>query len=313
VTTFHTEGFFTLPVPIGIRQGLLGNVSPLDVDGSHGEIALPLKPEGDAWGLQLPVLNHPVVAKRYGFTEPDPPWGSLTFKGDDGTVHAQVRAVVLRFEPPVPIADIRAPLLRWFQRTAEWLTALTEQDLHEGEPYPFVREILYEPSLCHFDSAGELVEPHIIRLRTTYPVHNPPHLLVDSAQWQRAVHEASAARFPPLPRQLLNSARAALARHRLRRSVIDAGTAAEVAAVDALRKQMSGVPAQVQDAVLERKTLGALVGLCQKLGVLLPSNTLRDLVNPRNDAAHHGVDPSLKVATGAVALARQIVHSHCPL
>jgi hypothetical protein len=205
--------------------------------------------------------------------------------------HSVVEAIVFRFQIETEGGQesggrvIRA-LRSWFRIVRNWLSALTQQDLSpDGEPFRFFRSDAERVDLRGFgadDKSFSVRDPDPILLIRE---HNDVRVTVEA--WGKALDEASAERDIPIEHQLLNDARAAAFRGKWRQAVLDAATATEVAVSGALRLHLANTNDQaVIDALMDRKTLGALVGLCTKFGVNIPPDLQGGLVAPRNKVVH---------------------------
>ncbi|PRX10522.1 hypothetical protein CLV67_1332 [Actinoplanes italicus] len=123
----------------------------------------------------------------------------------------------------------------------------------------------------------------------------------------------------PPERQLLLSARAGLFENDFRRSVIDAGTAAEVALATSISRQLKARAVStsfIESAIINANGVAGLTALAISLGDAVPvsKNRVADrLAKVRNRAAHGGVVPSPDEAHSAYALARTLVDHACPL
>ncbi|MBC7593203.1 MAG: hypothetical protein H7288_04585 [Kineosporiaceae bacterium] len=93
---------------------------------------------------------------------------------------------------------------------------------------------------------------------------------------------------------------------RFRASVIDAGTACDIALRDAMRRAHLEPP--------DSATLGKLTKLIRRrITGLLPDGFYPNLVQVRNDVVHHGKAVDSDTAAIALDLAQRVVHSIYPL
>ena len=101
---------------------------------------------------------------------------------------------------------------------------------------------------------------------------------------------------PPIILELLASARMAARRGDFRRSIVDAGTASELALSDLIELDSS-----------QKLTLGGLISEVQKRDIPIPSDTKISLVDERNAAIHRGYIPSLDKVIRALEIAEYFV------
>lgn len=119
---------------------------------------------------------------------------------------------------------------------------------------------------------------------------------------------------PHIAWTLLRDARALQGVGQLRRAVIDAAIAAELAVIALLDERLQNVEAKVQQVLREdNRMLGNKTRLLDRLGNGLPESFRKDLVEKRNQAVHKGVDPTLKECEAAIQAALQQVKSVFPL
>jgi hypothetical protein len=266
----------------------------------------------DPWlDLKRPPLRLHQFGARYDHAR----WGQPF---QHATGHSVVEAAVLRFEIDEALAQTKGgavlrALRPWFRVVRNWISAMTGQDLDaNGKPFHYIRSGTEYVQLWGFGSDGKsftVRDPD-----PTLLITQPIDVIVTRKVWQKAVELASAEQDVPIEHLLLNEARAAGARGKWRQLVLEAATAAEVALSAALRARLAPAnEAPVIDAMMARKTLGALVQLCDRLGVLLPPDTQLALVKPRNDAIHAAVTPTPEVASKAFTIATSIICSHRPL
>jgi hypothetical protein len=201
----------------------------------------------------------------------------------------------------------------WFRILRNWLSAITRQDLApDGEPFRFFRSDAERADLRGFNADGKSFSVRDPDPTLFIREHNDVRITVEA--WRKALDQASADHELPVEHQLLNDARAANARGKWRQAVLDAATAAEVALSRALRAHLARKnDSAVIDALMAGKTLGALVGLCDKFGVNIPADLLEGLVRPRNKVIHEALMPASGVAGRSLSLAAAIVTAHSRL
>lgn len=134
-------------------------------------------------------------------------------------------------------------------------------------------------------------------------------------QWQFAVMKANQKLQAPAPLTLLAAAQRAIAEGDPRSAVIDGTTAVELALTEAIRAMLTaeGAREEIQNELLKRKTLGALVELSKKLGLVLPAETSTDVVGVRNKVVHATATLSEIEVRKALSLASTIVRTNYPL
>lgn len=119
---------------------------------------------------------------------------------------------------------------------------------------------------------------------------------------------ALAATTPPLAWTLLRDARALHDAGQYRRAVIDAATAAELAATTLIDGLLKGTePAKRAKLIKGHQTLGGKRVLLETLGFKLPDTFKTDLVDRRNVAVHEGADVSNAQAEAAFREALTVV------
>ncbi len=125
---------------------------------------------------------------------------------------------------------------------------------------------------------------------------------------------ALAATTPPLAWRLLRDARALQNAGQLRRALIDAATAAELAATTRIDDLLARRTDPEQQRNLARaKTLGGKATALQEAGDELPANFKLDLVDRRNDAVHEGIEVRYSQWEAAFRVALALVERVFPL
>jgi hypothetical protein len=119
---------------------------------------------------------------------------------------------------------------------------------------------------------------------------------------------------PPAERLHLSDARALHNDGQWRRAVIDAATAAEVAITSWLDKRLSSAEPEVKTALLSTPlTLGRLHRLYTQLGGELPPAFERNVVTPRNHAAHRGMPLTQEESAAAVETTAALLDAASPI
>lgn len=125
---------------------------------------------------------------------------------------------------------------------------------------------------------------------------------------------ALATTTPPLAWTLLRDARALQNADQYRRAVIDAATAAELAATTLIDSRLQGQDEAARARTIKRPPgLQGKKNLLGKLGVALPESFTTQLVYKRNDAVHQGVDIHYSEWAGAFREAMDLVQRAFPL
>lgn len=198
----------------------------------------------------------------------------------------------------------------WWENVRTWLEIATNQRLaqvgHEANDWlnPRVRT-----SVWTVDNDGQRDQSRVggtVIIGPERVIGVTPEIL------QNCV--ALAATTPPLAWRLLRDARALQIADQLRRAVIDAATAAELAATkridDLLTKETDPYR---RKTLSEAKTLGGKATALRKVGDELPENFKADLVDRRNDAVHEGRDVRYPEWEAAFRAALALVERVFPL
>ena len=185
----------------------------------------------------------------------------------------------------------------WLTRLSDWLAVLaagTTQIVGPGsltwQNWEIEVEALQE-------SLGDMLEPKYA---------------LSLEQWRFAVNRTSAGESAPFPLALIAAAQRSAAEGDYRRAVFDAASAAETALKDSLHRavlQQGMVPAFYEWA-MNRKTFGVVVDVSEKMGLTLPPETSKRLVNVRNRVAHPSSIPTEAEMLDAVAVAAEIIEAH---
>lgn len=95
---------------------------------------------------------------------------------------------------------------------------------------------------------------------------------------------------------------------RLRRSVLDTATAAEVALTKLRDDVLAGGDPKVSEYVQEKaQQIGRLVEFLSKQGGKLPDGIQQEIARPRNKAIHEGREPDEETATKALEKAEEVL------
>lgn len=193
----------------------------------------------------------------------------------------------------------------WFERLRTWVEVARDQDVDPYNPIPSstvraagLQVLTVEESTISIPKNAF----HIMTGLNTDEYINLPAL-------RKAFGMASSGVLPSDAHVLLRDSRAAFRRGYFRRAVIDAGSATELCLAD-LNNRFTPPPIPTS----RKTTLGQYVANNTiKAKASLPSNTMADLVNVRNDAIHQNKTPTRQEAKLALRLAKQIVCNIDPL
>ncbi|MEU4315162.1 hypothetical protein [Nocardia sp. NPDC024068] len=252
-------------------------------------------------------------------------WGTVTVSkiGADGTTTAE-SVLIRRFryyaevrggpdDLQIAVRGIGEEIMGWWSLLRAWLEITTTQDLSRTplsifDPHAVFFEKMWTAAS---DGSVEIIPFDEGRFEVNYPY---PARAVDNNLLRWCAEQAANGQRPPLEWQLIRDARRSLQHNELRRSVIDAGTAAELALTRLLDRSLHQLPESVVDALLSKyQMLGQKTQLYRKFGGTLPSNFQQLLIEPRNRAAHTGAEPSHADAEQALTAATEIVTQASPL
>lgn len=256
---------------------------------------------------------------------PDEQWGThyrhpalgltgIAIKRLAFTVHADSNQVppAIRFEwgPDLLAQDILHHIDAWWENVKTWLEIATNQRLaqvgHEADDplNPNTRT-----SIWSVNDDGTRRKSQI----GGTILQGPARVQAVSAEILQDCL-ALAATTPPLAWTLLRDARALHDADQYRRAVIDAATAAELAATTLIDGLLAGTePATRKKLIKGHQTLGGKRTLLEKLGFKLPDTFKKDLVERRNAAVHEGTDISHSECEAAFRDALTIVEKAFPL
>jgi hypothetical protein len=202
---------------------------------------------------------------------------------------------------------ILAELPKWWENFKAWLEIVAAVDVTTvPEDHVVGNELAWTSP----------VEPGQAPVRL-----DPPHTIVKVAPSKDggkaddvAIAAGLAGSFtPPLCWQLIRGSRQQRWQHQWRASVLEAGTAAELALTMLIDSYLANAPAAARQALLDSyRTLGNRARLFRRLGGRLPSD-FESLVRSRNMAAHEGAILSGAEATAAEEMAKQVVEVAEPL
>lgn len=200
----------------------------------------------------------------------------------------------------------------WWMLLSNWVSVLTRQDLvligKSGSGIRFGPIVNWNG-----DSDGLCVNGS---RETSIPVASDQGLEVTDHQTLLACMKLAAdGKKPPDEWIFIRDARSLINAHQYRRAVIDAGTAAELAMTALIDGKLTNMNFLEREKLLEKhRGLWELSNLMIERGAgIRPDRLQKDLVEPRNDAAHDGAKLSGTKAEAAVAVAVALVEQLHPL
>ncbi|GAB4665666.1 hypothetical protein A5689_19570 [Mycobacterium intracellulare subsp. yongonense] len=300
-TSFVTEdGVFAatvrLPRTPDVEGGLADYLAP------PRDWAATLPTPGEEWGIHY--KDHTlgfkgVVIKRLAFS----------IQAGPEVVEPAIRS---EWGQDLLAVEILNTIDTWWENVRTWLEIATNQRLaqvgHEASDWlnPNTRT-----SIWTVDESGER-EP--LRAGGTV-VQGPERVLGVTATILRDC--LALAHFePPLAWTLLRDARALQNANQYRRSVMDAATAAELAATKLVDDLLVGTESGERARLLRDRShqgLGGKAVLLRKLGQGPPEGFKADLVDRRNDAVHEGIDLKYLEWQAAFRAALALVEQGFPL
>lgn len=323
-------GVYKLPASLTVSEGCLGKRIKIAVGGLSGKARLPkLDWSGEDPCLVMPDLPPAIKdrAERY-ITAMDEGW---RYWGGVGSWNQQrrsisgayIEAVGVEFKVPLhsitysgythgrgqpqgPVIDgLFSEIDSWFDRVRTWVEAAIDQD---ADPHYPINSAMSPGRglmlMTEEDGAASLPASSstIYVTMTRCDVITLPILY-------RVIRQANEGAAPSDPHLLLRDSRAALRRDHLRRAVIDAGSAVELALADFNSRVIHVSPARGRLPTLGWYVKQAAIAA----GAGVPTNTQVDLVNVRNDAIHQNRVPSRDETILALGLSKGIVDRVDPL
>ena len=191
----------------------------------------------------------------------------------------------------------------WFESLRTWIEVAVDQDV---DPVSTVSRISVPGEGLQIVTVEGSTSSLPARPSTIYITEDSAERL--NLQSLRRVLAKMRTSSPPSDAHLLlRDARADLRRGRLRKAVIDAGSAVELTLADVNRRgpQVNTGPRPTLGWFVDQSSIATAAGL--------PANTKSDLVSVRNDAIHNNVVLNRSVAHGALPLAKSILDTADPL
>lgn len=305
---------YELPVPIWIATDVLGErittgfgsvTFDILMPSIGGAIGVPPALEG----VNIPSLKSQsaellVWIQRFAAFTP----------GADADSAALCRVVVQTHEAKAvdcASSDLALVIESWFDAVRTWVETITGQDLDPNHRVYTATD--HGANLTFIDPASTNGGP--VALSITTPRITP----VPAKAWRRILRAIAAGEEPPLEEQLSRDFRAAFFRGQLRRSVIDAASAAELVISSLIRENVSADDLPDQKLrknlkALDKQPLGGLVTLARAAGLDLgvDFNDLKDLTDLRNDAIHRARAPKSSQALRVTQAVIDLLAIHGP-
>lgn len=293
-----------VPVPI---DGL-GGTCLTQIAGFVAVVTLPSLPpitdRDEPISLRQPYLHHEWLrnADWSGFGRIESQWGTANPHIRQGFVQAFRVAVCPQGVPPEEAGQlVQQELPAWWSRAAAWIELLSASHLRAVDVFHWSQgsAALYTrcPDGRLQNVPGRSGMRQRPRLTTAWKA---------LGHWESAIQLAGLDQTPPLSCTLLVGALRAFREGEYRTCVAEAGTAAEVALRDALRRV--GKPARDKDTlgVVARNARGSIHGL-------VPAVFIRHMVEIRNRVVHDGACVDEETAALAFTLAQRVVYLVHPL
>lgn len=295
-----------MPVPGGgvlTDVNALGEAWPSRVGTVDVDVLLPSisERESETGAARLgPPLNLPEHHVRWGSGDED-----------EGALCVAALAIGIRSGGSIQASgDMLAHNIdSWLELVTDWLAVWSGQPVHQRLPSEALK--ISGEQLELWATVEDATQFARIEGRGPVSLMPLPGEPVSYGQWKRATEFATNGTPPPLQYLLLRQAHQELFREESRRSVVEAGTAAELALSEALHAELCAIGGQqLAEAVLASvRGIGALSELAWRAGLCMssPDEIRSKLAGPRNRAAHKAEDPSHEVAQQAVDVAEDVV------
>ncbi|MFG2951063.1 hypothetical protein [Streptomyces adustus] len=242
-------------------------------------------------------------------------WG---YAGEPGTWYIKAVAASLLL-PPQEVTGtlddfgvLQEAFVRWSRSVVEWAAAWSQEQLMD-----FATD--NDPTLYVYTKEGGHLSVSDPRSRTLFVRSTHP---LDRGQLIGTLSRASRGDRLPVEHLMLLYAEDAKAGGDLRKAVIDAATAAEVALASYIRDRLKAKPHGlspefIDEMIKDVNGIANLYVLCKHLGgepgVSSKKKVIDQLANVRNRAAHAGESPTVDQATTAIRHAVTIVYALRPL
>lgn len=330
VQTRVVEGYFECPVPftVGIEalkekysavvggQPLILRLPSADgVSKSHDELSAPPWHYSEREDL---LSTRPEMA---------PFWGRVVvWTANFGApTAANIRRVAISFEAPGDDDLVREAgrqvadaMSKWWAAVSAWIEVRHNQDLSRlGPVEPGIQfsgttlwSRLYSLQ-SHPIPGGHILPVGSSAFGVTWPNYTP----IDAQQFQHCIDHSQNHGPPPTEWMLIRDAHSLCAGQDYRRSVLDAGLAAELAVTKLIRSHLAAAGHPNIDRELRANSmLGRLCGYwVRRCGGALPANYQTRLIDQRNKATHAGAQLPESDVRDAISVAREILNQATPL
>jgi hypothetical protein len=301
-------GIASFPWSLPVDVDALGLVEHVTIGGHKVTMKLPtlgddvlLRAPTDHRGRPLP----PQILKAF-----DGQWG---YRGSERSCYVALASASLLLYPQEKMHDseefnsLSDSFFSWFKAVQEWAAAWSGTPLGNFDNS--------HNSALHIPSGKEYLTASPVLMRTLFIEKQP----LSRVQLSAALRHASHGEHLPLEHRMLLSAKDAQLDGDLRRAVIDAATAAEVALALYVADNLEarGLEREFIDEMI--KDVNGVVNLhalCMRLGgkpVISKGKLTQELANVRNLAAHGGQTPTPQETAVAREHAATIVRALRPL
>jgi hypothetical protein len=320
-------GTYVLPTPIGLLPGCFGKRYATRLWGRRVVMSLP-RLEWDELidkpAVIAPTIDDLPTSQGSGVAIPGVPpdafdWGQVNhwWSNSRRLPGAWLNTVALEFTLPdgdidyyqstrglgAPTGPMVQSLFKevdpWFQRLLEWVGVAVDQDTDYRDPPKGSSVAGLGLTLRAIGPDGQRSSA---RSANMIAVHGGSSTLLTLDKFRRVVSQTNRGQTPSDSRLLLRDAYLDLRRGRLRKAVIDAGSATEL--VLGSWNQANQLP------VRARATLGEHV---DKTTAPIPGDSRPGLVQIRNDAIHNNLVPTRAQAQRALEIAKAVLDLLEPL
>lgn len=232
---------------------------------------------------------------------------------DEGAVYVSALAFsVSHGSRAQEVADaLAANVEPWVTLLLEWLGVWSRQPVHPMLPFEHLRVEGSRSEMWDF-GADEAQAERVVG-RGSIWITASAGTALSAAQWERGLELASAGERPSLAYLLLHQADQELLRGDLRRSIVEGGTAAEVAVSQAVAAELEPMIGKERSESILNVVRGARnrFDLARQLGLPLPTanRVQKKLLTARNRAAHEAAEPERDVVREALVVAREVVEA----
>jgi len=259
------------------------------------------------WAEQLGVSHPWVLALSWRTAKDFGPGDSAALS------HVVLRAAVNGKDESTAVAQaMQSADADWAHLVGDWLEVAASGWLHRPDRHGHGALRLGSRPAWIFDGRRAITPP---APPIVVPVHVGQSSGVSIDLWRTVLRLAGDQRVPPTEHVLLRDARGSLKRNELRRAILDAATAAEIAEAKILDGQTAPYGQAISDAIRDsNKDLGRLSATLRKtFNIPIPENFQEGLVSHRNRAIHAGVEPDQRAVMTAIDLAATVVEMATPL